>query len=283
MAVTGDLYIEILSRRETWSVDDGRAIFQSWLDLVPLLTPERCGPTEPVRYPFTLDTVLANWSSWSSFLLALRKKPSLWMMIFLGLNNKHSSLSINLDARMLARHVRTGALTEFLKSMAAGLAVDFGYVHLLTEGDVPRGLASEAVRRASPDRLHYDLFVTTHLLRRYLPQVFWATVLGDPYVRLFGRSTLLSAPAYQVEELPDGAVYIQLSESPLDLRSRFAEVDAVRCAVETHLNHNAFFDAALHPMERNFTGRSIPEIEEKRERWFGTHRYDVPVFQFDHD
>src|SRR4051812_32856589 len=98
-AVTSDLHIELLSRRETWSVDDGRAIFQNWLDLVPLLAPERCGPTEPVKYPFALDTVLANWDAWSSNMLALRKKPSLWMMIWLGLNNKHSSLAINLDER----------------------------------------------------------------------------------------------------------------------------------------------------------------------------------------
>lgn len=43
----------------------------------------------------------------------------------------------------------------------------------------------------------------------------WAAVFGLPYVELFGRTRLLTAPAYAVRELHHGGVYIQLMEDML--------------------------------------------------------------------
>jgi hypothetical protein len=283
MALMADnLFLQTFSRRRIWSVAEGRVIFQSWMDLVPQLTPELCGPTEPVRQPFTLDTLLANWSSWSSMFIALRRRPTMLMMVDTDALDRHSSLKVSMDEQVLAGGISIEALTQFLKTIVGILGVDFALLHLLTEHEIPDGLASDAVAPfGRPGKPSYSVSVNTHVLRRYIPQLYWATVLGAPYVRLFGRATLLSAPTYLVEELPDGAIYLQLSESPLDLQPRRAEVDAALRAVQAHLNHNAFFNRALHPAEQDFTGYSIPEIQEKMERWYGAHRYDVPVFEFE--
>ncbi|NJL30059.1 MAG: hypothetical protein HC897_20275 [Thermoanaerobaculia bacterium] len=96
------------------------------------------------------------------------------------------------------------------------------------------------------------------LLQQYLPDLYWLTIFGPPYVDLFGRERLLSAPAPIVEELPTGAILIQLSENMLDFRDRFEEVDRVRQAVKAHLDSDAFFDPAK--------GKD--------------HKYNVPVFRF---
>src|SRR6476619_5796824 len=50
-----------------------------------------------------------------------------------------------------------------------------------------------------------NLFVVTHRLKKYLPDIYWMTVFGAPYVRLFSQELLLSAPAYQVQELENGS------------------------------------------------------------------------------
>jgi hypothetical protein len=64
-------------------------------------------------------------------------------------------------------------------------------------------------------------------LRRWIPDLFWATVFGPAYVRLFGRETLLSVPAPVVTEISRDLIVVQLSESLSDMHERFEEVDRV--------------------------------------------------------
>jgi hypothetical protein len=47
-----------------------------------------------------------------------------------------------------------------------------------------------------------------------LPALYWANFFGPPYVRKWGRDRILKAPAWRVEELPDGGLLYVLASSP---------------------------------------------------------------------
>jgi hypothetical protein len=47
-----------------------------------------------------------------------------------------------------------------------------------------------------------------------LPALYWVNFFGPPYVRQLGREKILKAPAWQIEELPDGGLLYVLASSP---------------------------------------------------------------------
>jgi hypothetical protein len=74
----------------------------------------------------------------------------------------------------------------------------------------------------------------------YLTDVVWLNVFGRPYVELIGHDRLMSVPAYGVMELPNGAILIQVSESPFDYGTKEY---AGRCeAIRNHIGRDFFFD-----------------------------------------
>jgi hypothetical protein len=85
------------------------------------------------------------------------------------------------------------------------------------------------------------MFVTSLNLHRSIPDVYWTTVFGSPYVEIFTRERLLSAPAYHVQELANGAVLLQLTERIGDIATNPIAFEDVRQAVRTHLGEDAFF------------------------------------------
>lgn len=77
-------------------------------------------------------------------------------------------------------------------------------------------------------------------LTEHLPGIYWANFFGPIYVEFFGREKLLSAPAYKVEELPEGGILLLTSASPLDWDN--PETKEIERAVVEHLGKEAFFD-----------------------------------------
>ncbi|MCA9686853.1 MAG: hypothetical protein KC457_32105 [Myxococcales bacterium] len=70
-------------------------------------------------------------------------------------------------------------------------------------------------------------------------------IFGRPYVELFGRDTLLNAPAHVARELPTGQILIQLTEDLRDLETDYPRVAAVREHVKDHLGRDAFWSPAM--------------------------------------
>ena len=103
-----------------------------------------------------------------------------------------------------------------------------------------------------------DMRLVTATLRHWLPELPWAVVFGQAYVRMFGLERLLAAPAYVVKKLSDEAVYLQLSPKLTDLVDDYAAVDAVRQAVKDHLGRDAFFDVTkAYPLRGPVNERGI--------------------------
>lgn len=275
------LQLDFFSPRPLNTPEEGRALLRLWLEVLPQLGPERFGSWEPVRKPFELEAAVR---SWGDPFLARRRKPrmdaSVWMRA--GPRRQHALFKLSTSTGVLGKLVRVSDLIDFVTRMSVELRAEFAFAHLLTQPDVETGFASDTVT-SGPGRADYFYSFFTHTLERYLPELYWITVLGPAYGRHFGPERLLSAPAYRVEALPHGAVLLQLSTSPLDFRDRFAEVDAVRRRVKEHLDENSFFDPRFHPSleERYRPHRTIEEGDAMWERWFSTHTYATPTFEFE--
>ncbi|MEJ2201098.1 MAG: hypothetical protein P8X63_08815, partial [Desulfuromonadaceae bacterium] len=120
-------------------------------------------------------------------------------------------------------------------------AIDLGYVHLLSPEEIARGVDAGTVLLSDKIRKTYHLTVTTHDLRKYLPDLYWGSYFGKPYVEMFGRDLLGSAPVHQAKWFSEDGVFLQLSESPEDFLIDYEKMEARREAVKVHLGKDAFF------------------------------------------
>ena len=156
-----------------------------------------------------------------------------------------TSITADLTAPMQA------ALLHYMQVASVRYGADFAFMDSYHEAYRDFGVANDSATYGS-------FYLTTHTLRRWLPDVFWGTVFGAPYVRLIGKQKLLTAPAYKVQELGDEMVYVQLSESLSDVHNDFAAMQQRRAKVKAHLDNNIFFN---------------PDMPEG-------HLYNTPQFEF---
>jgi hypothetical protein len=139
-------------------------------------------------------------------------------------------------------------LLEATTAIAQCFLADFALVHALTKLEIERGRQRDTIRFTHISGSGAFLSVPPIQLRtRCVPDLYWLTLFGPPYVKLFGRERLLSAPAYKVEELAYGGITLQLTPSLSDLRTKTDEFEAVRSATLAHLDNDAFFDPTKGP------------------------------------
>ena len=115
--------------------------------------------------------------------------------------------------------------------------------------------------------------------------ITWMAILGEPYVDLFGRETILSAPC-TVEEFADNRFMLLTSEEPMEPTPEILERQA---EVKKHLGEDAFFrheEEARRPkrytMEEVRAGKDLPNKDGYRHPDFskyikGFHEDDTRV------
>ncbi len=84
----------------------------------------------------------------------------------------------------------------------------------------------------------------TDVLKRHLPNLPWLTIFGPPYVEMFGIDRLLSTPAYEVQQISDRLVQVNVAPDIPDTAQGWADFKGVRDRCKQHLNCNAFFNVA---------------------------------------
>jgi hypothetical protein len=128
-------------------------------------------------------------------------------------------------------------LINWLKSASIQTAAHISILDIFAE--TRRSFLMESGAVPSGDRF----FVTTHVLRHWLPDVFWGTVFGPPYVALFGKECLLKAPAFMAEEIADDTIYIQLTEHISDVTTSLSYVQARQVEFKEHVGIDAFYES----------------------------------------
>ena len=243
-----DVFLEVITGSSLYPLEDGRELMRLLEELVPEWMPARWGHDEPLRRTYTPELLEEAWSDELMWKGAGARANG---MIFRprGPRERYGAIVLAADSSDVDVS-RAVALLERL-----GLAFDgvYGFFHRVTRRDLV-GAGPNSVEYLASDEA--NLFVPEIQLRRWLPDLYWGNLLGPPYVELFGRERIESAPAYTVKQVGPDLYYLQLSERLEDLRDRWDEVDAVRAAVKQHLGANAFWDPALGE----------------------DHAYDVPAF-----
>lgn len=219
------------------------------------ITPQYYGNYEPLRSPFDPSQREGFLDALERTVFFKRNRPRVEGGISVPYPQQkiHGNLSIHADAL----RTDTKGLIRFVQQASRELKADFAYLHLPTEYDVPVAYETNTGIYLDRQRGIFSLYVTTHPLKKYIPELYWATVFGPAYIEHFGRDVILSSPAPIIRELSAECIYLQLSESPFDLKNEFERVDSIRQAVKKHLDNNSFFDLAL-PADHVY---NVPEFK----------------------
>lgn len=226
-----DLCMEFFLPRLSESKLDGRQILTTIFGLLPEFEPDFFNTCEPINKKFrNIDTALGDWGE--SFIWRHRK-PSAFGMVTFGSAHPERPFhtSLLLEGRLLAIDVRR--LAHFVQEFSKVFKPDIGLLHVFPK-----------LGRQGRQPI---LNISTFVLRESLPNLYWATIFGRPYVKLFGKERLLATPASIVKELADEIIYIQLTKDPFENQIHPELVESVRLASKKHLNSNAFFDPKLGP------------------------------------
>jgi hypothetical protein len=235
-------FFEILSPLPLNREEDARRLIGLWAEIAPNILPDRAGTHEPLKQSFSITDLEGLLEGWEYQVLFKRvSKPKLHSSVFVqyGPHRRHSSWTISIDD---PQNLNLASVLKLLDRASTEFSADFAFIHKPTKCDIEIGLASSSISYVSTAKRSISLFVTTHLLRKYIPDVYWVTVFGKPYVDLFSRERLLSAPAYRVRELENGSVLIQLTEFPGESGDGPNSYQTRKALVKDHLNSDAFFD-----------------------------------------
>lgn len=252
---------------------DGRdrsKFLEDWLARYPQFVPARSGEYEPFPWKFDADNPASFTERWSTDLYWRSKKPRTLAHIACPLTipipnwPTHSSLWL----RGAFNAVQRKELVEMADHLASKMAIDFGIVHHISEYDVRRASARELLGLLDPEKNRWMLSLPSHAIRYGLPDVFWKTYFGPPYVEMMGEALLLSAPAFEVSKLDQGIIAIQLTESLDDCLNTPELVDAARNRLIDHLGAE-YFNSFYDPMDP----RRVPPHDPD-------HPVKVPKFRF---
>jgi hypothetical protein len=254
-----DLIVEFYIPRVDESKSEGKHILQMICDLLPEVKPEFYNAYEPVNKKFDEAHPEAALKEWHFSFLWKRKKPSVTGIMFLGSVQPKRPTHTHLIIRAKPEILDTPRLICFLEEFSKAFLVDFGLVHILTKPEIER-------------KTYFGL--STFMLRESLPNLYWATVFGAPYVKLFGREWLLSTPAALVKELAGNLVYIQLTDDLMDNRTKPEHVEIARQKAKTQTGLSSILKKgrpSLH-LENAPQGHST----KPSHLWLGNRSQPVP-------
>lgn len=233
------LELQILSPLSLTSREDGRLVLDLWNKCLPRLVPDTYGNWEPIDRQFDLENIETVLDAWKWPFLARKKSPRVRFDVWprKGSQSLHSIWSISVDSAA----ANQSDLLDFIKKASVVLEADFACLHLLTNHELERGKINNTVSVLNKSATKFTFSVRSKDLQQRIPDLFWVTVFGRPYVKMFGDEKLLSAPVYIAERLQNGAVMLQLSSNLTDLEDKQSELERVRVATVKHLGENAFF------------------------------------------
>ena len=155
-----------------------------------------------------------------------------WCSKSSSVQDTHAIASLNVELGQVEQDL----LVTWLKLSSVEFKADIGLMDVMTPAY--RDFAFES-GSATAERF----YLTTHVLRHWLPDIFWGTVFGPPYVALFGKDRLLSAPAVVAEEIATNMVYIQLTDNIADVANDPVHMTLCRKTFKDYLGVDAFFEA----------------------------------------
>jgi hypothetical protein len=230
--------LEILSPLPLIDRRDGATVLDLWKAHLPEFLPDYIGNWEPIDRPFdriNLGSALENWK-WPFLATSPKVNCGIWMR-----KNAHQQLHSTLMWDFEERLDAQNELLAFLKAIAAAVRADFACLHLLTKIEIERCRANRTVTALDKKATRFNFFLASKDLKRRIPDLYWATVLGAPYTAMFGKERVLSTPAYRVDAFSQDMVSLQMTKDLSDVDQHFDAFNEARQRALQHLGEKAFF------------------------------------------
>jgi hypothetical protein len=232
-----ELHIQLLTPLPLTSQEEGGRVLDLWETHLSSYLPDLCGNHEPLDQPFDLKRRHAILEHWKWPFLARRRKPHMESSIWMRRGGILQHAAWKFVIPFADAHVH--ALVEFVRAAAKALEVDFGCLTLLTQREIADGRCNGTVMPLDRKGTRFNFGISSQDLQKCIPDVYWLTVFGRPFVEMFGKSRLLHAPAYGVEAVSDELVLLQLTPNVEDTRERDAV--SAKAKVKAFLGETAFF------------------------------------------
>lgn len=246
---------------------------RNFCDFFPEMIPEKCGFWSPLKIKFSPDIIETlipdDRGGAADTLWCQRLKKPRYQGCFSP--SYHGQLHSTEYIGPEFNQINQITLISYVKNTAVKFGADLAIIDA-NKGKEPNPRIIDGWNDITP---------TTHVLKHWLPDMYWGVVFGQAYVELWGLDHLLETPAYLVEKLSDNAVYIQLSPSIQDVFEKTKEIDQLRENVKYHLGHDAFWSAEkaydITPEFRILTG-----LSEHTVLWIPLQTRYTDVFRVPH-
>ncbi|HEV2757729.1 MAG TPA: hypothetical protein VG318_18370 [Actinomycetota bacterium] len=231
------------------------AVLENLERTAPALAPSRWGVAEPARTKWAgTEAAAAGAADGGSFFGHVGDRGTIRITGRQTPFDLHTWCELNVPAADEA----LASVVDAFKTIAVAMDANYGHLHLLDPG----AWGDTHLRYARVyDREGPRLSVPPWLLELYLPNLYWGTVFGPEYVKLFGADAVGATPAAAVEELSADHFFLQATANLTDCRDdNAAYVEAARRMME-HLGRDAFVD----PADYRRPGRT-PDFSHMREK-----------------
>ena len=236
--------LELISPKSYFRAADFVSMVRQQCALMPSYVPNRWGDFEPLKNVFDAKEIeaLVDSSSNRGQQITWKRtgKPrasGTWfprLKMLAPMFDAQATVTIT-----VMDEIQQFEAVSYLEKAGASLEADFGFIDSWDSSDKEY---SDFLSRAEALNIGGFLYVTSHVLRHWLPDVFWANVFGPPYVRMFGLERLLDSPVFRAKQIGQEAVCIQLTESITDVHEKPELIKMLRHEVKEHLGVDAFFD-----------------------------------------
>ncbi len=202
--------------------DEGKVIFESMKGTA--FEPAKVGEHEPIRADFSYEQIDLALDIWV--------EKAYWKTVTKGLGGVSFSKIYPHD-RLFFWDLKASPdeVLSWVRNLNRVFPIDFVSYSAVVEGDVRLPDYEDTVYALS--------MMNSGDLVSGIPTMPWLTICGEPYIDMWGRENLLSAPVAKAEEVDD-LVVLQLTEEMSDLVKRPDYFWDVRNQVIEHLGAESF-------------------------------------------
>lgn len=224
-----DLDIGILSPLSSLTADDLYRVIACLVAEWPEAEPEAFDSHEPLRERFQIAELRGALSDWRPPFLWKRRRPPSEGSIWWGYRETHSVVFVS----TVVSKVHEEHAIKFLLEASSLLRADLAYMSVFSRDEASSPRSRETF-------MPFRTGLTTHDLRKGLPNLPWGVLFGPAYVKLLGAAKLLSSPVFQAKSTGEAQVWLQLTERTADCRDRVESFSDIREKAKAHIGESAF-------------------------------------------
>ncbi|ACV61772.1 hypothetical protein Dtox_0875 [Desulfofarcimen acetoxidans DSM 771] len=241
-----DVYLTIYGYKTFGEEHFAEEFFQMLNDANPAYLPHKIGMYEPIKTPFSMEEAKKMWVEsekvgkfYGGIMLKGRKTRGdiSWK------NDNSNIVGLVMSRELVIKNNGTKNFIELAKKLFLWSNGVYGYTCHISNLIYTPGLSHETC----------------------LGHITWMTLYGPPYVEMFGKEVIQTAPC-KVEEFAKDHFILLTSDEPMEINPEMLEIQE---RVKKHLGEDAFcrkepFRTEPLTMEDLIAGRDSPSTEGYR-------------------